>query len=273
MRTPDNQLKLRERHPDFQKFLDINENESKRIQESYSCILNQKYGEAALQGLDIFPSEANNAPILIFFHGGYWRGLDKASYRFIAEPFLKKDMTVCVVNYRLIPAVNMQQLLEDINTAIHWIQKNAVNYNADPNQIILSGHSAGGHLALMAYLMNESLRPNIKAICSLSGIFDLAPIKNSYLNEVLQLDDKEVENFSVSNKDLSVIKCPVLLSVGGDETDFFIEESKKLYAQNRSKAPLTYYEYKKLNHYQIVHKLGQKNDLLVNFILEKVNKK
>ena len=203
MITPDDQLDLRSRHPDFQFFLDINENESKRIRENYPCYLDEKYGEAPLQTLDIFPSLSPNSPILIFIHGGYWRALDKRSYSFVAEPFVKNNITTCIINYRLIPSVDMGTLVSDITASVHWIQKEAARYNGRASELILCGHSAGGHLALLTYLMNESLRPNIRAICSLSGIFDLEPIKNSYLNEVLQLNENDVESYSVSNKDLS----------------------------------------------------------------------
>lgn len=267
MKTPDHQLNLRSRHPDFQNFLDINESESRRIKKCYRHSLDQNYGALDLQTMDVFPSKVDHSPILVFIHGGYWRALDKSTYSFVAEPFVKNNMTVCIVNYRLMPAVDMETLLNDINKAISWIRREAFRYNGNPDRIILSGHSAGGHLALMAYLMDESLRSGIKGICSLSGIFDLAPIKNSYLNEVLQLDNNDVDNYSLSNKDLSVIKCPVLLSVGAGETDFFIDQSKSLYKENKSKALIEYYEYKELNHYQIVHKLGQENNPLTQFII------
>lgn len=79
----------------------------------------------------------------------------------------------------------METVLDHIKEPLHWIQKNVLHYNGNSNEIILSGHSAGVHLALMAYLMNECLRPNIKVICSLSGIFDLKPIKISCRNEFL----------------------------------------------------------------------------------------
>ncbi|NER15069.1 alpha/beta hydrolase fold domain-containing protein [Leptobacterium flavescens] len=271
MMTPDNQLKLRSRHPDFQEFLDFNENESVRVKKSYRNHLDRHYGKAALQTMDIFPSNVSDSPIHVFIHGGYWRALDKKSYSFVAEPFVKSNITVCIVNYRLIPTVDMETLLSDITSAINWIRKEAVRYNGDPNAMVLSGHSAGGHLALMAYLMNEGLRTGIRGICSLSGIFDLDPIRNSYLNEVLNLSEKDVDAFSVSNKDLSVLQCPVLLSVGAAETDFFIEQSRSLYTQNNSKAPLEYYEYEQLNHYQIVHKLGQEDNPLTQFIIKKAN--
>ncbi|MGX1930066.1 alpha/beta hydrolase [Flagellimonas sp. 2504JD4-2] len=271
MTTPEHQLNLRLRHPDYQKFLDFNEVESQKVKKNFSCAVDQAYGQEALQTLDIFPSAIPNAPILIFIHGGYWRALDKKSYSFVAAPFVENNMTVCIINYRLIPTVNMKFLLNDVKDAVDWIQTNASQYNGDPKAMILSGHSAGGHLALMTYLMNENLRSSIRAICSLSGIFDLSVIKNSYLNTTLQLDDADVDTFSVSNKDLAVLKCPTLLSVGSGETELFIEQSKNLFAKNTSLAPLEYLEYNELNHYEIVHKLGDENNALSQFILQHAN--
>ncbi len=268
--TPPHQLDLRSRHPNFQDFLDINESASERIRNSHRCYLDEKYGTAPLQTLDVFPSDRPHSPIVIFIHGGYWRALDKRSYSFVAAPFIKNHLTVGVVNYRLIPTVNMAMVLEDIAASINWLRENAAKYNGDPNEVVLCGHSAGGHLALMTYLMYENLRPTIQAICSLSGIFDLAPIKDSYLNEVLALNQNEVEAFSVSIKDLSDLKCPTLLSVGRNETDLFIEQSKDLYTKNKLKAPIEYYEYPELNHYQIVQKLGQEGNPITDFILNKV---
>ncbi|MEL6675820.1 MAG: alpha/beta hydrolase [Bacteroidota bacterium] len=268
--TPSSQLNLRQRHPDFQQFLDHNERESARVRESYPCFLDEKYGANPLQSIDVFPAATPNSPIVIFIHGGYWRALDKASYSFVAEPFVKHGLTVCVVNYRLIPSVDMQALLGDITAAIRWIQQQAARYHGDPHRMVLSGHSAGGHLALMSYLMHEDLRSDIQAICSLSGIFDLGPIKNSYLNEVLALGEEDVDLYSASNKDLSSLTCPLLLSVGANETAFFIEESQNLYEHNRQLAPIEYYLYPGLNHYQIVHQLGKEESPLVEFILRNI---
>lgn len=267
MITPESQLNLRARHPNFQTFLDFNERESGRVEKTFACLLDQKYGPETLQSLDVFTATVENAPILVFIHGGYWKALDKKSYRFIAAPYVAQGMAVFLLNYRFIPTVNMEMLLEDIRDGINWIRSNARLYNANPDSIVLAGHSAGGHLALMAYLRNEHLRTSITAICSLSGIFDLNVIRNSYLNDVLQLDDNDVKAFSVTNKDLSLLKCPTLLSVGLDETELFIEQSKNLYTQYKSLAPLSYHEYANLNHYEIVHKLGQEGSPLTQFVL------
>merc|ERR1712045_628360 len=103
-------------------------------------------------------------------------------------------------------------------------------------------------------------RPSILGICSLSGIFDLSGIKNSYLNDLLHLNEEDVDSYSVSNKNLGLLKCPIHISVGSNETDFFIQQSKSLYQTlSRIASDVEFYEYTELNHYQIVHKLGRED--------------
>ncbi|CAB9523969.1 Kynurenine formamidase [Seminavis robusta] len=269
-RTPDSELNLAARHPDRQTFLNINETESERVRNCHKCFLEVAYGEDPLQRMDIFPSPVVNSPILVFIHGGYWRSLDKKSYSFVAEAFVAKNVTVAVINYRLIPTVDMLRLLQDVKDSVEFIQKHATDYNGNPSQIALSGHSAGGHLALMTYLMNPSMQPSVPAICSLSGIFDLNAIRHSYLSDdTLQLSPDDVGQFSASNKDLAAVKCSTLIAVGGGETTFFVEESKKI---AKARPSFRYHEYDNLNHYQIVHLLGafQQDDVMIPFLLEKL---
>ena len=267
-KTPEHLLNLRLRHPEFQTYLDFNETESERVRREYTCHLQAQYGPAPLQSMDVFPAPVPDAPILVFIHGGYWRGLDKKSYSFTAERFIRNNFTVCVINYRLLPAVTLQTQLDDVYKALLWIKTQALRFHGDPEAITLAGHSAGGHLALMCYLLNKSLRGSVRAICSVSGLFDLLPVKNSYLNEVLQLDEETAKDFSPQTRDLSALTCPTLLAVGSGETDLFIEQSKNIYQKNKTSAPLSYFEYDDLNHYQIVHKLADANSPLTRFILE-----
>jgi len=267
MNNFDHHLNLRARHPDFQKFIDHNHSESQRVRKQYHCHLNVAYGTNPLQTVDIFPSKVPNSPILIFIHGGYWRALDKSSYSFVAEPFIKHNYSVFVINYRLIPEVNMASLVQDIIEAVNWIKTEAQVYNGNVDTITLSGHSAGGHLALMVYLLNSALRSHIKAICSISGLFNLKPIQESYLNETLQFDPDTVSTYSPIHQDLSLIHCPFLLSVGLGETELFIEQSLNLYRKNQENKLISYLGIDDLNHYQIIHELGKEESVLTQFIL------
>ena len=224
-RTPDAQLNLRACHPDFQRYLDVNETESATARARFACSLDESYGTDLLQSFDVFPAASENSPIFVFIHGGYWRGLDKASYRFTAEIFVANGMTACVLNYRLLPAVKLESVIADIQQALRIIRQRAARYNVDADRIILCGHSAGGHLALIAPLLDAELREAIRGICSISGLFDLEPIRNSYLNHVLRLDADTVAQFSPIDLDLSTITCPVSVAVGLAESELFIQQS------------------------------------------------
>ncbi|MEM7157422.1 MAG: alpha/beta hydrolase [Myxococcota bacterium] len=267
MKLAREQLDLRARHPDFQRFLDINEQHSARVVAQVPCALDEAYGPASLQRMDVFPAQASGAPVLVFIHGGYWRALDKRSYRFTAEPFVEAGFAVFVLNYRLIPAVTMEDLVGDIDEALRWIGREGPRFGADPSALTIAGHSAGGHLALMAYLRNEALRPSIRALCSLSGIFDLEPIRGSYLDEVLQLTESDVALHSPARLDLGVVTCPTMLAVGAGETEFFIEQSRRLHEDNRDNAAFEYLACPSLNHYQVVHELGRADSAVSRFIL------
>jgi arylformamidase len=267
-RTPDAQLNLRERHPDYQIFLDRNERESDRVRSQLSCTIDARYGDAPLQTFDIFPSERPNSPIFVFIHGGYWRGLDKASYSFTAERFVRNGCTACVINYRLLPVVKMQALVEDVQVSLATIRERAREYNGDPDHLILCGHSAGGHLAILAPLMNAAIRNSVQGICSISGLFDLEPIRNSSLNETLQLDAATARKFSPRHLDLSVIVCPVLLSVGASESEVFIQQSRDLFGVSQGLENFEYLECPGLNHYQMVHTLLEQEHRIPEFILK-----
>ena len=170
------------------------------------------------------------------------------------------------------PSVNMTNLIQDVIQSIKFIHTHAVEYNGTTAKIALIGHSCGGHLAMLTYLMMSSseIRSSISCICSLSGIFDLKPIQNSYLNiESLHLSNDDVQKYSVvqatpgdgtttttklSNKDGSLsssVHCPVMIAVGGGETKFFINESKKVSSNNN----FEYHEFESFNHYEMAHLL------------------
>lgn len=265
--TARTQLDLRARHPEFQQYLDFNEVHSAKMRQQNDCSIDVCYGDAPLQTLDIFPSKVEHSPVLLFIHGGYWRGLDKSSYSFVAAPFVQNNFTVVNVNYRLLPMVSMTQLHQDIIQAVHWVQNNIQQYNGNAQALTISGHSAGGQLALAAYLFDESIRQSVSAICSLSGLFDLKPIQHSYLNDTLKLTDDDVERYSIINKDLSVLQCPTLLSVGGAETPLFVKQSQELFNRKAQHSKMQYLPLAELNHYQIAHELANASSPISQFIL------
>lgn len=99
--------------------------------------------------LDIYyPETDHKVPVIIWFHGG---GLTAGQKEI---PAALKDKGFCVigVGYRLSPNVRGTTCITDAAAAIAWVYKNIDRYGGDPDQLFVSGHSAGGYLALMAVM-------------------------------------------------------------------------------------------------------------------------
>jgi acetyl esterase/lipase len=93
-------------------------------------------------------------PTLIYFHGGGWVEGTKESTLFYMLPYLARGMNAVNVEYRMSPESLAPAAVEDCRCALHWVYENAAKYGFDTSKIVVSGHSAGGHLALMTGLLS-----------------------------------------------------------------------------------------------------------------------
>lgn len=95
-------------------------------------------------------------PTLIYFHGGGWLEGTKESTLLYMLPYLALGMNTVNVEYRMAPESLAPAAIEDSRCALHWVYDHAAQYGFDTSKIIVSGHSAGGHLALMTGLLKPS---------------------------------------------------------------------------------------------------------------------
>jgi len=152
------------------------------------------YGPAPLETLDLFPAGGRGAPLFVFIHGGYWRSLDKSDFSYVARGLRPHGITTAIINYPLAPAADLDTITQETCAAIAWLWRHAEEYGADRHRIFVVGHSAGGHLATMALAADwvrlaPDLPPQVVAgASSISGIYDLEPIRLCYLNETLGMD-------------------------------------------------------------------------------------
>lgn len=108
--------------------------------------------------LNIFsPKSAKyqNTPVLLFVHGGNWNSGKKEIYNFFGNNFAKKGITTVVVGYTLSPEADYKMMTTQIAEAIKWTQQNISKYKGDPDQLFLTGHSAGGHLVALATMDSQ----------------------------------------------------------------------------------------------------------------------
>src|SRR5258708_5287710 len=103
------------------------------------------YGSDPRQRIDLFPARGNRG-LIVFIHGGYWRSLDKRMFSWLAPAWVAAGISVAMPNYRLCPAVRIADIVADIVTATNWIFAHGATYGVATNRVVVSGHSAGGHL-------------------------------------------------------------------------------------------------------------------------------
>jgi arylformamidase len=169
-------------------------NESARAR--LDCVCDVPYGEHELRRLDIYPArrgDGSRAPVHVFLHGGYWRAQDKENFAFVAGALVPHGITTVVVNYELCPASTLDGVVNSAVAAADWIRSNIQNYGCDGNRIVLSGHSAGAHLAaeIMAHdWQSHGVDPAFLAGAILiSGIYDPTPAIWTSVNRELNLDE------------------------------------------------------------------------------------
>ncbi len=183
-----------------------------------------RYGEAPRNRLDFLPGGRPNAPTFAFIHGGYWQWSDKETYSFIAEGLLAHGINVALIEYTLAPAIKMEGIVAEVKRAVGWLMSHLGELGAARDGIYVGGHSAGGHLT--AAVVGE---PGVKGALPLSGLFDLEPIRLSYLNDAVRMDEAEARRHSPLLH-LPDKAPPVVVSVGDDELPELRRQSADYYA-------------------------------------------
>ncbi|HEX6959085.1 MAG TPA: alpha/beta hydrolase [Ferrovibrio sp.] len=191
------------------------------------------YGPHPRETFDLFTVSEADRPLLVFIHGGYWQAMGKEDNSFVANGFAAPEAdqiaNVALLGYPLAPEADMDQIVASVRRALLWLWREAAPLGFDRNRIVVGGHSAGGHLALMAMLTEwqaldgAAPRDLVKGVASLSGLYDLLPISRCYLNDRLGLD----EVVAIRNSPQYLlpswrhIPAPMILAVGELETEGF----------------------------------------------------
>jgi arylformamidase len=199
--------------------------------------LDVPYGDGPLQKVDIFPAPGTrNAPVHVFFHGGYWRAQDKANFAHVAKTLVAEGICAAIANYDLCPAVTLDGTFESALHAIGWTWRHAREYGGDPDRLTLSGHSAGAHLCAMALAHDWRAAglpaDAIKGAVPVSGIFDPEPAMHTSVNAEIGLTE-EIARRNDALRLPPKVRCPVRLFVGGDEPVEWIRQSEIYAAQLR----------------------------------------
>ncbi|RFO97414.1 esterase [Rhodoferax lacus] len=202
---------------------------AERARATLPCVLDVPYGPTLEETLDIFPAAQANAPVFVFIHGGYWRALSSKTFSGVALGLQACGITTVVINYALCPYVTIDEIVRQTRSALAWTLRNIQTYGGDPARVALGGHSAGGHLTAMAlqtpWAQDYGLPqdPFVAAI-PFSGLFDLEPLRYSYLQPAIQLDDGTIRRNSPAFG-VRACKTPLWITWGGAETTEFARQS------------------------------------------------
>lgn len=123
------------------------------------------------QVLDVhWPKDGKNLPVVFWIHGGGWQAGDKKEVQEKPRAFAEKGFVFVSTNYRLLPDVEMGDIVKDVAKAVRWTHDHIAEYGGDPERVIVGGHSAGAQLAALLctddrYLKAEGLSLGVVKGC------------------------------------------------------------------------------------------------------------
>lgn len=187
------------------------------------------YDEKSGSKLDIYPA-GPGTPLFVWIHGGYWRASSKNENAFVAPGLVASGVSVASVDYTLAPAASLDEIVRQVRASIAWLHRAAPRYGYDARRIHIGGHSAGGHLVGMLLADNwheEFGLPShiIGTALSVSGLFDLQPLRNCFVNDALGLDAEAASRNSPIKHLPQNSDATLLVTVGGDESSEFKRQS------------------------------------------------
>lgn len=235
------------------------------------------YGNAPIEGLDVYRTERPNAPINVFVHGGAWRtGLAKDS-AYAAELFVHAGAHFVAIDFNnvLETGGNLMPMADQVRRAVAWVYRNAAAFGGDPNRIYVSGHSSGAHLAGVILTTDWSKdfglpKDLVKGGLCCSGMFDLTPVRLSARSSYVKFTD-EMEQALSSQRHLDKLNCPVILAYGTLETPEFQRQSRDFAAAVKAAGkPVQLLVGDGYNHFEMPETLANPYGLLGRAVLEQM---
>ncbi len=194
------------------------------------------YGGKERQRYDLFVANSGSAPLVVYIHGGYWQRGDRKDFSFIARELNANGITVAIPSYTLAPAASVMEIIDEMALCLVTLWKKL------RRRPLVIGHSAGGHLSA-AMLANEWGRVAgvpadlVRAAYGLSGVYDLAPLIGTSLNQALYLSAGISRAASPMFRPAPAKGRRFVAAVGGDESAEFLRQSREI-AQTWEKAGL-----------------------------------
>lgn len=234
---------------------------------------NLRWGEQPDETFDYFPAAAADAPLLVFFHGGYWQELSKNESLFAAPDCIANGIAFAAIDYTLAPKVTLGTIVDQSRRAIRSLHQQAAMLGFDAQRIYVSGSSAGAHLAAMMLVKSWQADYGLPSAAVagailLSGIYDLEPLVGTYIDAALHLTAADVATLSPARLKLG---SPVqtIVAWGENETPEFKRQSRTFASKLQMGGfPMSAFEVAGANHFDIVFGLADTTTQLGSATIE-----
>jgi arylformamidase len=220
------------------------------------------YGEKPIEGLDLYRTEKQNAPICVFVHGGAWRAGLARDYAFPAEMLTRAGAHFAALDFNnvLETSGDLLPMAEQVRRGIAWVHANAGRLGADPARLYVCGTSSGAHLSGVAATTDWTRyglpAAPVKSYTLCSGMYDLRGPRLSKRSAYVKFTD-EMEQALSPQRHIARINAPIVLVYGSLETPEFQRQSRDFAdALTRAGKSAEIIRAEGYNHFEITETLG-----------------
>jgi len=220
-------------------------------------------GPTAVEQLEVYRAKRPNAPIFVFIHGGAWLGGEAKNFAFPAEMFVNAGAHYVALDFIAIKEAgdDLRVMADQVRRAVAWVYQNAESFGGDHDRLYIGGHSSGGHLCGIALVTDWKKDFGLPAdivkggLC-MSGMYDLKPVRLSKRSSYVKFTD-EIEKAMSSQRHLDLLRAPIVVTYGTNETPEFQRQSRDFAAAVKAAdKPAELVEAVGFNHLEMVESLG-----------------
>ena len=230
---------------------------SATLRASRKSFLDVPYDDRERTKVDLYPAADKAAPCLVFLHGGYWQRNSREAFAMLVEGVAAHGWSVAIPGYSLAPDASLTQIVAEISQSLDWLAQHGAAYGIS-GPVVLAGWSAGAQLVAMALDHRR-----VAAGLAISGVYDLAPIRDTGLNNALKLTDEEVARLSPLH--LPVVQKRLDIAYGSAELPALVFDSIRLHeARMAAGAPGKLFPIEGADHFSILAELRRPDGALVD---------